>query len=276
MFKLLAVALSLGIPSFASISFEVFPSPAPNAFGSPSWNPGYVQNALNALENGLSSVGDPATDPTAYYQVTQETDLQNIVTGFPSWLGSADPGTVFGPAFANELGNRLHFGLHIVDTGGQFSLSELSFDMESSDPGDTFQFVGDFAGASDAYSSTRIGINYGPDGVKGGGDDVLINSGPASQLINELVYVGVGNAVAPGGSCTGTDQSTIDCIKAFYDSISPFSISTTYTLTAPGNIVLGSASASVDLVSTPEPATFGLLLTGALALIWKRRSVRGH
>lgn len=238
MFKRLAVILFvITCCAQAGVIIMVFPSPAPNVFGSPSW-PGYVTNAINALQNGLSSVGDPATDPTAYYRVTQETDRDNIVTGFPSWKGFANPGTVFGPAFAAELGNRLHFGLVIIGTNGTlFSLSGLSFAMESTDPGDILQFTGDFVGSS--YSSTRVGIDA---------TNHVINSGPATQLVKALYYVGVGNAIAPNDltpPCPGSDQSTIDCVKAFYDSIMPFRITTTYTLNDPNGVFLGSNSASV-------------------------------
>ena len=257
--------------SLGAILIQVFPSPAPNAFGSPSWNPGYVQNALNALENGLSSVGNPATTPTAYYQVATEGDRDNIVTGFPSWHGFANPGAMFGAAFANELGNRLHFGVHILGNGAQFSLSELSFDMESTDAGDIFQFVGDFSTPSDVYSATRVGINYGPDHIKGTADDVRISSGPATQLVDELVYVGVGNALAPDSSCPGSDLATLDCIKAFYDSISPFNITTTYSLRNGAGSLLGTGSGTVAFsAAVPEPATWGLMLFGFAGIAWKR------
>jgi len=226
----------------AGVVIMVFPSPAPNAFGSPSW-PGYVTNAINALQNGLPSVGNPANDPTAYFRVSTETDRDNIVTGFPSWKGFANPGTKFGPAFANELGNRLHFGLAIIGTNGTtFSLSGLSFDMESTDPGDIFQFIGDFSDPMDpsnVYSSTRVGIAP---------NNAVITSGPATQVVKALYYVGVGNAIAPDDvtpQCMGTDQSTIDCVKAFYDSIMPFRVTTTYTLKDSDGGVLGTNSATV-------------------------------
>ena len=259
--RLFALLLTFVSVNFASIIMMEFASPAPNAFGSPSFNT-WVTNAINALQNGLTSVGNPATDPAAYYQVTQENDMQNIVTGFPSWLGLANPGTAFGPAFANELGNRLHFGLVILGTGGTtFSLSNLSFNMHSSDPGNTFSFVGSF-GPTDSYSARRVGIDI---------NNNVINSGPATQVVKELIYVGVGNAIAPDASCPGSTQATLDCVKAFYDSIMPFTLTTDYTLQDGTGATIGTSTASVLFTDVPEPATLGFLLAGSLALLLKRK-----
>jgi hypothetical protein len=268
--RMLAALLACGGPSFAAVLMEEFASPAPNAFGSPSFA-GWRDNALNALENGLLTVGDPNATPAAYYRVTQEGDRDNIVTGFPSWRGFANPGTLFGAAFANELGNRVHFGVHILGNGTQFALSGLSFNMHSSDPGNTFSFTGNFGGPSDAYSATRIGINYGPDHIKGTADDVRISSGAATQTIDELIYIGVGNALAPDSSCPGSSQATLDCVKTIYDSLLPFSLTTDYSLADAKGGPLASSSASVDFPSVPEPASFGLALAGGLILLCFRK-----
>jgi hypothetical protein len=113
-----------------------------------------------------------------------------------------------------------------------------------------FVFVGDFSNTSDpsnVYSSKRVGINYGPDHIKGTPDDVVINSGPATQLVDELIYVGVGNALAPDDvSCTGMTQATLDCIKGTYHSMMPFKITTTYNLVDNSSHLLATASGTVD------------------------------
>jgi hypothetical protein len=90
---------------------------------------GYVTNAITALGTGLGTVGSPASNPTAYFQVTSLDDRGNIVTGFPSWKGLISAASNFGAAFGSELGNRVHFGLHILGNGTQFSLSNLKFQM---------------------------------------------------------------------------------------------------------------------------------------------------
>src|SRR5262245_15416952 len=125
-----ALLLSLaGHAVSGPITIEIFPSIAPNAFGSPSFS-GYAANAQTGLQSGVTSVGNPAL-PTFYSTVSQITASQIVVTNFPSWLGQANPGAAFGAAFASELGSRLHFGLHVNGNGTQFSLSQLSFAMHS-------------------------------------------------------------------------------------------------------------------------------------------------
>jgi hypothetical protein len=172
--RTLILALCASAVSYGSITFQVYPSIAPNVFGSPSWTP-YVSNAIFALENGLSSSGTPNTP--AYYQQQSVINVnQLIVTGFPSWLGLVDPGTVFGPAYANEFGNRAHFGVVIDGNGTQFSIDELSFTATSDDPGDLLGFT--FATGSYAYSNDYVGVIFGT----GGGPNTYITSGPSSQL----------------------------------------------------------------------------------------------
>lgn len=134
MIRALLLIVLAGCSAYADILTEVFPSVAPNAFGSPSYS-GYVSNAIHAILNGLPAYGNP-NDPTYYQQQSTIAPNQMIVTGFPSWLGSANPGTVFGPAYANELGNRPLFGVVINAGPGapSISISELSFAATSNDP----------------------------------------------------------------------------------------------------------------------------------------------
>src|SRR5581483_10438616 len=184
-FRFLAVAVLTLVPAFAdSVTVTVYPSIAPNIYGSPSWA-GYLANAMTSLEAGSGPTGNPATDPTAYYTVNQIWANANVATDFPSWGGNASPTG----AFANELGNRLHFGLVIQGHGTQFSLSNLAFAMHSDDPNDIFGWVDSF-NSSDVYSATRVGY------ITGTG---FVTSGSATQLVDALYYVGVGLA-APASS----------------------------------------------------------------------------
>jgi hypothetical protein len=264
---LLVCALSamLSTTAFAvvrpSIMMDVFASSAPNAYGSPSWS-GYCANALNGLENGLSSVGDRASDPKGYERAPALVLPGEIeVTTFNSWRGQANPTG----AFAAELGNRMHFGLHAYGDGyTQFKLNDLTFALHSSDVGDSLVYTGDFIGYG-YNGTTRYGINWGADRVKGGGDDTIYTSGNGTTLVDELVYVGVGNAWWPGGDATdpgnppGGGQAALDASFASLLADGPITVTCSYSL--PG----ASGSDSVQVV--PEPAALTLLVVAGLAML---------
>src|SRR5690606_18539148 len=95
------------------------------------------------------------------------------------------------------LGNRIHFGLHAYgDT--QFTLADVNYQLTSND--------GNLLGTSGTLASTtfngtsRIGIDWGMDGIGGTPDDIVYNNNEGnSTLVNELIYIGVGNGYWPGG-----------------------------------------------------------------------------
>jgi hypothetical protein len=250
--QLAIVAASLAgvMSASAAITIGVTPSSGPNGNGSPNYS-GYAGNAIYALENGLASYGNPSS-PSYYTQAPAVMSvLNNIVTGFPSWNGVANPSG----AYASELGNRLLFGLDVRGNGTKISIDQLSFVMSSTD-GNTLGFS--FVLGSYAYSSQYVGWNYGADGIRGNADDVFITSGAASQQVDELVGRGSGNAWAVYvGDYPGTLQDGINQAAADLGS-SPIDFTGTYTL---GGV---QGSATVTLEPVPEPTTF---IAGALLLL---------
>lgn len=247
------------VAAYADVTMTECFSSAPNAFGSPSWTD-YVTNAIAGIQNGCSATGNPAS-PTYYQSGTTFLPGDLIVTDYNSWKGEANPTG----AFSAEEGNRLHAGLLATDNGNsadRFSLSELTFNMSSSDPANSLQFVGGFD-ASDSYSATRVGIINNP-----GGGETLITSGSSTQLVDELVYVGVGNAFCSGspGDCGGASFTSIADLVSYMNSNAPFSVSNTYALVDGAGATIASISGTAQVSATPEPAEF-LPITGVLMIL---------
>ena len=141
-----AAACALFVAGFASsaqaTTIVVTPTLAPNANGSPNWAT-WANNANTAKLQGLSSLG--ADNMPSHYLAQSNINLNDLaVTSFNSWKGFADPGMVFGPAYANEKGTRAHFGLLIDGDGQQIAIGDLSFVMTSNDSGNTLGYS--FAG----------------------------------------------------------------------------------------------------------------------------------
>ena len=231
----------------------VTPTLAPNAFGSPSYTT-WVDNSVYAQAHGLTSYGT-ANSPTQYNAQSNVTAAQGIVTGFPSWLGSADPGTVYGAQYANELGNRMAFGIFINGNGSQFSIDGLSFNAASSDAGNALGFG--FGAGSYTYNNDYRGILKGADGILGTADDVYVTSGAATQLVDAFVGRGSGNSLA--AYCTGCTIAQQQ--QAINDAAAYFTGPTTFT----GTYTLGNISGSNSFVITagvPEPATWAMMIMG--------------
>ena len=257
------VALAVA-PAMADITISVLPSLAPNAYGSPSYAD-WVSNAIYAIENGLSAYGTPGT-PSYYQQDSSVSPSQMMVTGFPSWMGQADPGTVFGSAYANELGNRPSFGLEVNGNGQEISISELGFSATSNDPSDLLGFA--YGTGSYDYSSSYVGVIFGTHGAP----NTYITSGASNQLVDEIVGRGSGNAdAAYCDPCTiAQEQAAIDALYPDFSGMSAFT--GTYTM-AEGSDVLASGSGTFTV---PEPGSivlFAAMVFGVAFFVRRRRAV---
>ncbi len=245
------------------ITIAVYPALAPNRWGSPSWN-AWASNAVTAILNGYSSYGNPAS-PTYYQQITNAVPVtNNLVTSFPSWMGMADPGTVFGPNYANESGNRLTFGMDIKGGTNLISISQLSFIMASTDPGNTLDWS--YSPIPYSYSGLNtgsanpvyLGILYGPNG-----QNTYVTNGPADQLVNEIVTCGSGNAWWPDGTSAdniAVQQSNI-LVCASQIATQSFAFSGTYEMDG----VAGSNSVTFNPVVPDTSSTSAPSLSIALA-----------
>jgi hypothetical protein len=249
-----ASAALFGASVAQATTITVTPTLAPNAFGSPSYS-GWVANAVQAMYQGASSYGDPNA-PTYFHAQSVVSASEGIVTGFPSWKGSADPGAKFGAAYANELGNRMSFSLRVTGDDQQISISQLSLTMMSSDPANGLGFT--FAAGGYNYSADYQGVLMGMDGMLGTGDDVFITSGANTQLVDAIVGRGSGNSFA--AYCTGCtvaqQQQAIDDAASYWTQFGGGTFTGTYTL--------GSATGSgtFTITAVPEPATWALMIGG--------------
>jgi hypothetical protein len=259
------VLFGANAPAQADIALLVYPSSAPNVFGSPSWN-AYNTNALASIHGNLGNIGDRNTDPTAYEVAGAIIDPGDVtVAGFSSWRGVAGPAA----PFTGEYGNRLHFGLRVVGGGDnpQFRLNDLAFNMSSGDSFNSLAFVGDFVGLN--YSATRYGIDYGADRMLGGGDDTVYTTGNGLSLVDEIVYVGVGNAFDATFEAGATDQDKLNSAMAYIYGEGPFDISCVYTINDPNGGFLASGGGSVIV---PAPGAVALLGLAGLVAPRRRRA----
>jgi hypothetical protein len=265
--NLIAAAAAVAfLPSMASAaSIWVAPALAPNAFGSPSYAP-WVSNATQALHEGLSSKGTPGM-PSYYQAQSIVTAAQGIVTGFPSWMGVADPGTAFGSQFANELGNRMLFGLKIDGGGSAFAINDLSFNATSSDPGNALGFG--FGAGSYNYSNDYEGVLKGADNILWTADDTFITSGPNTQLVDGLVGRGSGNSFAaycPG--CTiAQQQDAINNAASYWNPYGGGNFTGTYMLGG------DSGSGTFTITAVPEPGIWAMMILGlgGVGAVMRRR-----
>ena len=244
-------------PAGGGITTTVFPALAPNRWGSPSWND-WASNAVTAILNGLSAYGDPSL-PSYYRQISGAVPVtNNLVTSFPSWMGVVDPGNIFGPNFAYESGNRMTFGMDVKGGTNLISISQLSFVMASTDPGNTLDWS--YSPIPYSYSGLNtgsanpvyLGIIYGPDG-----QNIYVTNGPPTQLVNEIVTCGSGNAWWPDGTSAdslATQQSNIfQCATEIGAQL--FFFTGTYTIAGM------SATNSVTFNPVPPPFAGSPMLT---------------
>jgi hypothetical protein len=266
-----AAAVTIGAGSVASativssapagpITIQVVPTLAPNVFGSPSFAP-WQANAITALDTGTTTFGAGAAQFDALPNNATLDWRQAVVTGFESWRGVATPNA---PSFSGEYGNRMHFALHILGNGTKFSIGDLSFNATSTDVNNSLAFG--FAAGNYQYGAGYVGIDYGGDGVNGGGDDLYITSGANTQLVDELIARGSGNALDAYVTDPGaTLQDRIDNSASLFGIDSDFSFTGTYTLGA------ATGSATVNY-TVPEPAMAGSI--GVAAIFMRNRKRR--
>ena len=248
--------------SFAAPVITVIRSIGPSSDPSSPTTITYRNNALAGLITGVTPQGTPGTG--GFYTpliggVVNANQLIDTAALFNSWLG-VTPGTPSG-----EFGNNLYFGLSIISNGNAntFTLNQLLFQ----DNQGLVLFDGEF------YSASFIGINYGGNGVVGGGDDsTVVLDAAGSTSVNALYYSGVSNFYGLIGG--GSDQDQINAAVNALNAAG-FTLTGGYCLAAvAGQTTCAPQTSFVNASvssAVPEPSTYALFGAGLAAFAFARR-----
>lgn len=268
----LLTVIAMALHAEAGLIVDVTASSAPNFTAAAGAFSGYSLNAVGQLATGGGNLGDRLTDPTAYEPIADGATVsvtENIVSDFPSWRGQADAPV----PFHSEFGNRIHFGLRISSDGlMDFSLDDIFFEMESLGDGGALS-IGPFSlgDAGVSFSDIAVGIDYGLDNTLGGGDDTVYNtSNPAasSTLIDEFVYIGVGNAYDASGF-PGAPQDRIDGLLRILPMVNE--VSAMYTVNDGINPIVEGSTTVFLANAIPEPSALFAFGVGLVAVASRRR-----
>ena len=257
--------------SFAAPVITVIPSIGPSSDPSSATTIAYRNNAIAALFTLVTPQGTPGTGGFYTPLVGGTVNANRLIDTaglFTSWLG-VTPGTPSG-----EFGNNLYFGLSIISngTGNTFTLNQLLFQDN----------IGLVPFNGDTYSANFFGINYGGNGVVGGGDDSTVALNAAgSTPVNALYYRGVSNFYGPTGGVSNQDKinSSVNFLNtAGFSLTGGYCLAATagQTTCAPQTTFISSTvrSAGSSGSAIPEPSTYALFGGGlaALAFVRRRRS----
>lgn len=259
---------TLTLSAMAQTVVEIVPASGP-ALTSPS-SYAWRTDAARYLETGILPAGNRTNDPSIYLPTPQsklvaEENVQSSTT--PLWLGVMNP---LAANLAGERGNITYFGVKIRSQQA-FRLADLRFISRSTDtfqgvPQNSLGFTQRFD--TNGYSLTTIGIYWGVDGIKGTADDVRVTNAPATQLVNELYFVGAASYYM------ANTQSTLDNVKAYIAQQStPFALIVRYELLDPQNaanvLAMGvkilSVSPTAPIAPTLDKSTLSGVTTGSFA-----------
>lgn len=254
-----AIIVVLSSSGRAEVTITVQPTLAPNLYSSPN-KEAYAENLLAMLETGGEQFH--ADDPAAAVSVRDRyTAGEVICASFPLWRGQACPGG----ALDKEFGNRVQFAVRIMGNGQKFRMSDLSYRMTTSNPAMRDLLSGQLNNVK--FDWMRVGIDYGPDGRRDTGDDIIYNNEQEpTLLIDELLYVGAGIGWQPDKEDWPGDgprpaktaevlQPVVNKTAVDLTEHKAFEVTNVYTLASPDDPseTLASNQTSITVLGFPEP-----------------------
>lgn len=290
-------ALAAAVPADAATRIDFFPNIGPASVieaGAYVFSPSasfapYAQNAIGAmLDNESSRGGSIADTPTAFETLPghkiRYTDL--LGTEFPSWRLDFNPAG----AFAGEKGTWWRVGTRI-ESDVTFTLADVSvfqsnpFETNTTSLAELFTTNYPDGGFSPVLG---VGIWYGPDGVRGGGDDVTCDSAACdvfTQPLNLFAWRGYGKLdyITNAGldDFFGGDKAALrEDQRLFYAGAygfftPPFTFDFTYTVNGRGGILAENSFRGI-VTGVPEPHSWAMLIVGfglSGAVLRRRRAL---
>lgn len=259
---MVCAAFLIGADRAEAVQIKLYASPAPNRLADASDWSDWVANMTTALRTGSTALGDPLTNPGAFYTVDElkeENITEVIVTPFLSWGGTAFPAA----PFDGERGQRMYFptvvesetGLNDIRISNLGNLNIYYLDTDESPAEQEIWPTPYGPGSLTYYALDRIGVKA---------DGTVIDSGVGDQLVNKIVFRGLGMAWAPTGS--GTEQELLDAMIAdLGDSLHHMRATACY-YSDPDPETEERETLACGEAWIPEPGS-GLLFLAALALL---------
>lgn len=260
---ILVVALLLGVctlkgQQLLDMEAQLFvasgPAPTSGSF------PLFRNNGVAFLE-AEGTLAPRASGPTAYMPLKGQTGEGDFTYSTTTNLWRLE----FGPggSFTNERGNYIWGSLRLRSPV-KFRLANLTGRITSSDYWNALGYTNVFS--DDSYSLSKKGKIYPVAGFPNSPHNVEVTSGSPLQLVDELDYIGVGNAFLANTPSQAANNS------AYVDGYLPFYITFEYWLRDDDGNLMVYITKTVSTLP-PQGSTFPVPIMGfsynhPLATIW--------
>jgi hypothetical protein len=270
--------LSVAVASAATVDAGFVVGPNNNV---PGTYGGFRANGESSFNDNFSKIGSLENTPQAYNPLFGGSiTTDRMIARDNSWLGEHDPAS----PFEDENGNVVWSFARI--TGDGVKLDDLRYERTfsgSSAIADELDTTGSYEGGGfeDSLSRSTIGIDYGGDGVLGGGDDTIYTSGNGTTPVDEIrVFADFGFAINASDFAPDlSGQAQLDATRSALDDEAPFDVTNEFSLVDangdPG--ATGGSTVTVTAVPTPGAGAIAFALLGGMAgLRYLRRPRRDH